>query len=592
MARKQKEIQYNPNKKGFSTKVIFKILIPVLVVGICGMMAALVAFISMREINTTSKKVSNQGIQNLYSLSNMNVNIQETMKYVLAYCTADGNEEMMTYIMSDLQAIKEECDGYEAQLTANKDMFSAEGQEVMDELFAEIEDAQTKAVEIMTLSQTDSEAALTSANEVLRTWTSSIGEKVETLTAENNTMISDTVLEQMDIYDGSIKNSIFLMVVLAIAFVATVISTTELIVKPLQRQAKQLNDIIKDIEDGKGDLTKRITVTSNDEIGAVAHGINRFIETLQGIMSRIITGSDTLDRVVGSVATNVSSSNDSANDVSAIMEELSATMEEVSATTNNVTENTERVNQRVNGFAEQTAAISDYAKDMKKRADDLKASAQKNKEHTTTVIGEFTEGLNSALENSKSVEQVEKLTNEILSISSQTNLLALNASIEAARAGEAGRGFAVVADEIRQLADSSRETANNIQTINSTVIASVKELAEASQNIVNYINETILPDYGTFVDMGQQYSDDATHIDEDMASCESGITAIKNDVADMNDSINGINQAVEESAKGVVSAAENIDSLVQAIGLVKSEMGENEQVSKDLKEQADGFARV
>ena len=592
MARKQKEIQYNPNKKGFNTKVIFKILTPVIVVGICGMMAALVAFISMREINTTSKKVSNQGIQNLYSLSNMNVNIQETMKYVLAYCTADGNEEMMTYIMSDLQAIKEECDGYEAQLTANKDMFSAEGQEVMDELFAEIEDAQTKAVEIMTLSQTDSEAALTSANEVLRTWTSSIGEKVETLTAENNTMISDTVLEQMDIYDGSIKNSIFLMVVLAIAFVATVISTTELIVKPLQRQAKQLNDIIKDIEDGKGDLTKRITVTSNDEIGAVAHGINRFIETLQGIMSRIITGSDTLDRVVGSVVTNVSSSNDSANDVSAIMEELSATMEEVSATTNNVTENTERVNQRVNGFAEQTAAISDYAKDMKKRADDLKASAQKNKEHTTTVIGEFTEGLNSALENSKSVEQVEKLTNEILSISSQTNLLALNASIEAARAGEAGRGFAVVADEIRQLADSSRETANNIQTINSTVIASVKELAEASQNIVNYINETILPDYGTFVDMGQQYSDDATHIDEDMASCESGITAIKNDVADMNDSINGINQAVEESAKGVVSAAENIDSLVQAIGLVKSEMGENEQVSKDLKEQADGFARV
>ena len=592
MARKQKEIQYNPNKKGFSTKVIFKILTPVIVVGICGMMAALVAFISMREINTTSKKVSNQGIQNLYSLSNMNVNIQETMKYVLAYCTADGNEEMMTYIMSDLQAIKEECDGYEAQLTANKDMFSAEGQEVMDELFAEIEDAQTKAVEIMTLSQTDSEAALTSANEVLRTWTSSIGEKVETLTAENNTMISDTVLEQMDIYDGSIKNSIFLMVVLAIAFVATVISTTELIVKPLQRQAKQLNDIIKDIEDGKGDLTKRITVTSNDEIGAVAHGINRFIETLQGIMSRIITGSDTLDRVVGSVATNVSSSNDSANDVSAIMEELSATMEEVSATTNNVTENTERVNQRVNGFAEQTAAISDYAKDMKKRADDLKASVQKNKEHTTTVIGEFTEGLNAALENSKSVEQVEKLTNEILSISSQTNLLALNASIEAARAGEAGRGFAVVADEIRQLADSSRETANNIQTINSTVVASVKELAEASQNIVNYINETILPDYGTFVDMGQQYSDDATHIDEDMASCESGITAIKNDVADMNDSINGINQAVEESAKGVVSAAENIDSLVQAIGLVKSEMGENEQVSKDLKEQADGFARV
>ncbi len=592
MARKQKEIQYNPNKKGLTSKVSFKIIFPIVVMAICGIVTALVTFGSMREINSLSKKVTNQGLANMYAIDNLNADIQETMKYVLAYCTAPDDADMANIIMGELSTIQEEIAGYEASLTANKDMFSDESQAVMDELFAEIETAQTQVLSVIALSKTDSEKAIEGANEILKNLTSTIGEKIDTLTAENNTMISNYVQDETSAYNKAFKEGIALIAALLVDLVIVIAIAVKYVAKPLQHQSKQLDEIIKDIEDGKGDLTRRVTVTSNDEIGAVAYDINRFIKTLQDIMSRIISGSDTLDRVVGSVATNVSSSNDSANDVSAIMEELSATMEEVSATTNNVTVNTERVNQRVNGFAEQTAAISDYAKDMKKRADDLKASAQKNKEHTTTVIGEFTEGLNAALENSKSVEQVEKLTNEILSISSQTNLLALNASIEAARAGEAGRGFAVVADEIRQLADSSRETANNIQNINSTVIASVKELAEASQNIVNYINETILPDYGTFVDMGQQYSDDATHIDDDMASCENGIIAIKNDVAEMNDSINGINQAVEESAKGVVSAAENIDSLVQAIGLVKSEMGENEQVSKDLKQQADGFTRV
>lgn len=118
------------------------------------------------------------------------------------------------------------------------------------------------------------------------------------------------------------------------------------------------------------------------------------------------------------------------------------------------------------------------------------------------------------MEDSKSVEQVNGLTNEILNISSQTNLLALNASIEAARAGEAGKGFAVVADEIRQLADSSRETASNIQNINNMVTAAVKELIQNSDAMVSYINDNILPDYDGFVSSGKRYRDDASHVDE------------------------------------------------------------------------------
>ena len=141
---------------------------------------------------------------------------------------------------------------------------------------------------------------------------------------------------------------------------------------------------------------------------------------------------------------------------------------------------------------------------MKIRAAELENGAKENMEYTNRVVGEITSELQTALENSKSVDEVSKLTDEILSISSQTNLLALNASIEAARAGEAGKGFAVVADEIRQLADSSRETANNIQRINEMVIDAVKGLAASSEKIIAYINETVLPDYESFVNGGKQ----------------------------------------------------------------------------------------
>lgn len=391
---------------------------------------------------------------------------------------------------------------------------------------------------------------------------------------------------------STVTISLILLIFIVFNFIMMMLVVVKAVINPLKEQQRALEEIILDIQAGKGDLTKRVIAGGNDEIGAMSADVNEFIETLQNIMSKIINNSNTLDGVVGNVAENVASSNDNANDISAIMEELSATMEEVAASTGDVSANTENIGQRVNKIADRTEEITEYAQEMKIRAAELENGAKENMEHTNRVVGEITSELQTALENSKSVDEVSKLTDEILSISSQTNLLALNASIEAARAGEAGKGFAVVADEIRQLADSSRETANNIQRINEMVIDAVKGLAASSEKIIGYINETVLPDYESFVNGGKQYNDDATKIDEDMAKYAHEVRQIKKRMIEVTESIEGINNAIEDSSKGVTDAAISVDSLVQSISQVHGQMEENSAVAKNLKDESENFINV
>lgn len=582
----------NKNKKKRSTKVMLKLLIPVIILGLAGVGGTVTATMAMGDVQDHSKDISGDGMEIVVSLDQINLYFQESQKLTLSYCADPLNADLGNYVKGQLQSYADDIKVYEQRVIDRKDLFSKEDQQTIDDTFAALEDAQAEVIQILGLAQVDSKAAFAKANDEMAQWSDSIGTKMDDLITSNDERIDELTRKQQVLYNNSLIFSGVMMGIVILSFVTTVIICATAILRPLKKQKVQLHAIIDEINSGRGDLTKRVDVLSNDEIGASSEGINQFIETLQNIMSKIITNSEVLDSVVGSVVTSVSSSNDSANDISAIMEELSATMEEVSATTSSVSENTALAEGKVQQMAEQSNVISKYAKEMKARANELENVAQENMDNTTSVVGDITNEMQQALENSKSVEKVAQLTDDILSISSQTNLLALNASIEAARAGEAGKGFAVVAEEIRQLADSSRETANNIQTINEQVIQAVQGLVKSSEKIIAYVNENILPDYQSFVEGGQQYNVDATHIDQTMTEYSQEAQEILTKMKEMTESIDGINRAVEESANGVTDAAVNIDSLVQSIATVTDQMEENSTVARTLKEEAENFTNV
>lgn len=375
-------------------------------------------------------------------------------------------------------------------------------------------------------------------------------------------------------------------------FIIVVLISVRLIVTPVKKSSKELGDMVDEVNNAAADLTKRISVNQKDEIGSLVEGINTFIEALQNVIAGIRDSSVHLNSAFAAVTDSVASVNGNATDISAVMEELSATMEEVSATLANVNERVEKAGTGMDRISEQSEHILTYATEMQDRATQLEDTAVSNKDTTSAMIQEILGTLQQAIENSRSVEEVNALTDEILNISSQTNLLALNASIEAARAGEAGKGFAVVADEIRVLADSSRETAGNIQQINAKVVAAVGDLAKNSENIVTYINENILKDYDGFVESGHKYRADADYINEVMTSFTESIDHLRQTMDEVVENVNDVSTAVEQGAEGVTNAAENTSQLVGEMDTIMKEIDESNNIISELSTQTNRFINV
>ena len=568
----------NTQKMRISIKLLT--LIPVFVLGIVSLISNISSIGNISSVNKTATTIADEYMESIVELGDIQRETQNLHKMALSHIIATDLNTLIQ-LVDEVRQEQVVLDNYLNKYSAYVD---ADKRENFEQLLSDYENMKSSIALLFGYSALgNKDEAFAMANGDLATYANAMQSEIDAMIADAKADAEAARTDLTKTYNAARLGNILGIVINVVVFLLALYVVLRRVVNPITYAKKEIGQIIASLDAGKGDLTKRISIKSDDEIADLGKGINTFMDKLQDILRMIIENTRQMENVVIGVQESVRNSNDSASDLSAVTEELAATMTEVGVSAGAINVNTEDIRAEVEAIAEKSNSINEYSKEMKAHADAMERAARTNMEETGSKVNEILDVLHEAIEDSKSVDQVNNLTNDILSISSQTTLLAINASIEAARAGEAGRGFAVVAEEIRQLADSSRETANRIQEINSVVTNAVHNLSGNANNLVEYMKDSILPEFDNFVQSGVQYRENATYIEGVMSEFTAKTDDLRRAMDEIAASINAISGAIDEGARGVNGAAESTQVLVGDMETISDRMEENQKIAEALE---------
>lgn len=587
--KKAQKVNNKPKVKGkkkLSTKLI---LIPVFVVGFVSVISSGLSLKNLSKVNDAASQIvdtSMVGTEMLNDIEMETVNIHTLALAHIISTDLSSMIDIVSEVRNHEEKLKQFLDDYNPYVTLE----TKRNYRIICENYTSLV---KECGNVMAYSAAGkNEEAYKTANGSIAKYTNNIEKAISSMREHVNSVTQEERKSLESTYRASVVTCTFTIAVSIIALLFVVFAVVTMVIKPLLRTQKEINGIIVNIDNKKGDLTQRVTPINNAEVDAVGKGINVFMTKLQAIFKAVVTNSARMERVVDDVRQSVQTSNSSVSDLSALTEELSATMQDISENASVINTNTDNVAKEVELIAEKTDELTGYTRDMKAHAQSMESVARTNMESTDRKVSEILEVLQKAIEDSNSVKQVNSLTNDILNIASQTNLLALNASIEAARAGEAGRGFAVVASEISQLAAASQEAANNIQRINAVVTNSVTNLSDNANGLVSYINDSILPEFERFVESGVEYNDKASFIEGTMTDFKEKTDSLKQSMLEISSSINTISHAINEGVNGVVSAADSTQLIVEDMDNISHKMDENYEIADSLKKETSIFIKL
>ncbi len=527
-------------KKKWNIK--YRLILPIALLGIVVLISNLLAVSNIKKVNDNAANIADNYMEGKNQLAKLRQSVMNIHKMALSHIVATDYSTMITLVND----IKEEEKNLDDLLTKYESYITEDDRETYNALLSDYDSLKHALVFLVCASASGkTQDAYACANGDVASFSAAV---------ENNIAVLDSSISSRTTQARKQLSSVYLSSMITnsastLACVILVFFTISLILRSVVRPIKNI------------------------------------LETLRGCSGRI-------SGVVDEVLSRTHTSSESAVDLSALAEELSATIQEVANNTSHINQNARNVQQDAESMAEECEKITAYCNEMNVRAEDMGQSAQESLNNTSAKMKEILDVLNRAIEGSRSVDQVNSLTHAILEISAQTNLIALNASVEAARAGEAGKGFAVVAEEIRQLASSSSETANRIQKVNATVTNAVYNLSENSQSLVNYIEESVLKEFLSFVACGQQYQEDAAYIRQTMAAFNTNTDHLKSSMAEIVVSIDTITKAIDDGVSGISGVAGSAQHLVTDMTEITNRMDINHKVAVELEEETITFANL
>lgn len=367
----------------------------------------------------------------------------------------------------------------------------------------------------------------------------------------------------------------------SIVFLGISIVITLLIAKSIATPIKTAADYLNTV--AIGDFTG--TVPSNllkmkDETGVLANAIDAMQGSIKNIIEEVVEESSNVGQMLIDINKNMEQLNQSIEGISATTEELSAGTEETAASTEEMNATSTEIEKAIESTAMKAQEGAITAGNVSKMSEEMKKKAISSKEDAVEIYGRTKSDLQTAIEQSKAVDQINELSEAILEITSQTNLLALNAAIEAARAGEAGRGFAVVADEIRKLAEGSKNSVSRIQEVTKIILEAVNALSSRSIEIMEFIDQKVLNDYDDLVNTSEQYSQNSLSINDMITDFSATSEELLASMQNMVKAIEEISSAANEEAQGATNIAQEASVITQ--------MSDNAmKLAKTAKEKSD-----
>ena len=569
-----------------SSMAVKLVAILVLMVAVT-MVSNVINYEAMVKMNHSIKDVTDRKVPDLQNAYNIQYSLEAVQKDFYRYLATTKGETSHTEARNDYAADREAVADLVQQMY---DATEGDGQkQIMQKIYDGVNNVLERMDNAMEKYDDGKTGKVSIEVNVIRVCMEEVNAYITGIQQKSVNEMDEATAQAQATYQAVSKVCVGMAVASILVGLAGILVILIGVVKPMHAATRDLMRMITEIEGGSGNLTAHLKVRGNDEIGQMVRGFNQFIDVLRNLIEKIKRGSGELEHTAAGVGNGIRAAGDKITGTSATMEQLAASMEEVSATVTNITENIESIRKDITVMADKTGEGLERVDSIRQKAEGMKADAAASQVSASDMVAHISGELSTAIEQSKQVEEINKLTDEILSISSQTNLLALNASIEAARAGEAGKGFAVVADEIRKLADESRNTANGIQNISKMVTESVENLAGNAGKMLDFVNQDVLNDYRGMVESGETYNEDAVQMNEMMQDLQNVAENLRRAANEISEAADGVSNAVNQSAAGVSNAAEYTSELAGHMTGINESVEKNVNIAETLKNEVAGF---
>ncbi|WP_411345304.1 methyl-accepting chemotaxis protein [Paenibacillus sp. WLX1005] len=560
-----------------------KMLIPVMIV-----ILALIVFsvLSLRNLETMGKQLTSSLYDRAYKISYLVLNADRD------YYQAMVAETLLTDLQNE-QQIKLQTDNYNDNVQQAYDRIQ-QARAIMEQdhdAFAAYKDADT-GKNVFEL--------LDGFNENFNTWkqefdvdqrrfSNSANSDVKFAAARDNLERLEALIDTYS--QDSIGKAATLtshMTLLTYIQLGVMLLISLLIIYFIMRNVrKRTKDTLELIERTKqfdltyaGHLTPYLT--QKDEFAVIIQALGEARKEFRMMFGKVIDESGNLQGIIRTVEERMNTLEGSMHDISSTTQQLSAGMEETAASAEEMNATSNEIESAVHSVADKAQDGAKAAEQLTTRAHELNRQFRTSYEKSTATYQVASDSLVQALEESKSVQQINSLVSSIIDIASQTNLLSLNASIEAARAGDAGRGFAVVASEISKLADDSKLAADQINSITGTVIRSVDNLSQNSNHLLELFRTDIRGDYEMMLSSAEQYASSAQEIDDIASDLSATSEQLLASVENVVKTIQEISIAANEGAEGTGLIAEKADDIVQQAAHVSEQMQVSKQGVEDL----------